>query len=115
MSGVPPQADRDDWLRFRRIRGCLPSLQTFRDDSGAETVSVLPYAELAAECARLNEHCRDLSRQHHEALDEIERLRAGVLDIADRRPMSATTRRRLRELVGAPPQTPPHAASQDTK
>ena len=37
------------------------------------------------ETEQLNAHCRDLSRQHHESLDEIERLKA-KLDFANREP-----------------------------
>jgi hypothetical protein len=35
-------------------------------------------ANYAQENAQLNSHCADLSRQHHVALDEIERLRRRV-------------------------------------
>jgi len=34
--------------------------------------------------------------------EDYERLRSGILEIAESRPMSAMTRRALRELVGAP-------------
>jgi len=36
----------------------------------------------------------------------IERLRSGILEIVENRPMSAMTRRALRELVGAPEPQP---------
>lgn len=71
-------------------QGCpaiLPSKERLEDPQGRvwdEKLRRWIDPEDLSDIERLNEHCAQLSSQHHAALDEIERLRQQLRDIADR-------------------------------